>query len=67
MNKWSELLVGLIFMIVPIVVAFYSADWWGATWDFWSAAGVVFKGGLLWMLVGIGTLFILLGISDLKG
>jgi len=67
MNKWGELLIGLILVIVPIVLAFYSPLWWGETWNFWSAAGTVFKGGLFWMLVGIGSLFILLGISDLKG
>lgn len=64
MNKWFELLVGLILVVVPIVVAFYSQSW--GAWDFWSAAGTVFKGGLFWAIVGIGALFILLGISDLK-
>ena len=65
MNKWTELLVGLLLVIVPIVIAFYS-QMWGA-WDFWTAAGTFFKGGLFWLLVMIGALFILLGISDLKG
>ncbi len=62
-----ELLVGLILVVVPIYVAFYSADWFGASWDFWSAAGEFFKGGLFWMVVMIGALFVLLGISDIKG
>jgi len=65
MNKWLELLLGLILVIGAIVVAFYSQAW--GSWNFWSAAGVVFKGGLFWGVVGIGALFILLGISDLKG
>jgi len=67
MNKWSELLLGLILVIGAILVAFYSPLWWGETWNFWAAAGEVFKGGLFWMIVMIGSLLILLGISDLKG
>ena len=66
MNKWFELLVGLIFVVGVIVVAFYSQSW-GALWNFWSAAWVVLKGGIFWFILGIGALFILLGISDLKG
>jgi hypothetical protein len=65
MNKWFELLVGLILVIGAIVVAFYSQTW--GAWNFWNAAGEVFKGSLFWMVVGIGSLFILLGISDLRG
>ncbi|NCO11736.1 hypothetical protein CO038_02170 [Candidatus Pacearchaeota archaeon CG_4_9_14_0_2_um_filter_39_13] len=65
MNKWSELLLGLILIIIPIVIAWYSQSWPG--WDFWSAAGTFFKGGLFWFIVIIGVLFVLLGISDLKG
>lgn len=65
MNKWLELLVGLILVIVPIVVAIYT--WNIGRWDFGHAAWEVFKGGLMWMVLGIGALFILLGISDIKG
>lgn len=64
MNKWSELFVGLLFIIVPIVVAFYSQTW--GAWNFWTAAGEFFKGGLFWVLVMIGVLFVLLGLSDLR-
>lgn len=64
MNKWSELLLGLILVIMPIVVAWYSQSW--GMWNFWSAAGVFFKGGLFWFITLVGVLFILLGISDLK-
>ncbi len=65
MNKWMELLIGLIFVIVPIVV-------WGLTmgsgfWDFGTAAWEFLKGGAVWFFIMIGVLFILLGISDLKG
>jgi hypothetical protein len=65
MNKWLELLAGLILVVGAIIFAFYSQSW--GAWEFWEAAGTVFKGGLFWGIVGIGALFILLGISDLKG
>lgn len=64
MNKWSELLVGLILVVGAIVVAYYSQSW--GTWNFWNAAGEFFKGGVFWLIAMIGALFILLGISDLK-
>jgi hypothetical protein len=65
MNKWSELLIGLILIVGSIVVAWYSQTW--GTWNFWAAAGEFFKGGLFWFVIMIGALFVLLGISDLKG
>ena len=64
MNKWTELLSGVLLIIIPIIIAFYSQTW--GAWNFWSAAGVFFKGGLFWFVVMIGALFVLLGISDLK-
>lgn len=65
MNKWAELLIGLILVIGAILVAFFSQTW--GTFNFWSSAWMFFKGGLFWLVVMIGALFILLGISDLKG
>jgi len=69
MNKWSELLLGLILVIGAIIIAFYSQWWsaWGINFNFWSPAWVFFKGGIFWFVTMIGVLFILLGISDLKG
>ncbi len=67
MNKWAELLLGLILVIVPIIVAWYSPEWWGQFWSFRSSAWEFLKGGVFWFVVMIGGLFILLGISDLKG
>jgi hypothetical protein len=64
MNKWAELLVGLILIIIPIIIAFYSQTW--GIWNFWAAAGQFFLGGLFWLIVLIGILFILLAISDMK-
>lgn len=60
MNKWLELLIGLILVIAPILVAALNYPGW------WSAAYTVLKGGIFWAIIGLGALFILLGISDLK-
>ena len=61
MNKWSELLIGLILVILAVSV-------WVMNYAGFGAAALEFlKGGLVWFVLGIGALFILLGISDLKG
>jgi len=60
MNKWIELLVGLILVIVPIVLALLVWPTW------WISALEFLVGGIFWFLVGMGLLFILLGISDIK-
>jgi glucose dehydrogenase len=60
MNKWLEILVGLVLVIGTIIIVFEHPS-------YLSAALVVLKGGVLWALFGIGILFILLGISELKG
>jgi len=67
MNKWAELLLGLILVIAAIIIAWYSSDWWGSFWNFRGAAWTFLKGGVFWFVIGLGFLFILLGISDLKG
>ena len=56
MNKWSELLLGLILVILPILIAFYSTSWilWGVSFNFWTPAWWFLKGGLFWMIFGIG-------------
>jgi hypothetical protein len=60
MNKWLEILVGLIMLIAPIVV------WYGNWYGFGESALVFLKGGLIWLIILIGFLFLMLGISDLK-
>ena len=60
MNKWLELLLGLILVIAPIVFVMTHSSWW-------TAALSVLQGGIFWGVIGIGLLFLLLGISDLKG
>ena len=67
MNKWMELLWGLIFIVGAIVIAWYSPNWWGEFWNFRHAAWELLKGGVFWIVFMIGVLFILLGISDIKG
>ena len=63
MNKWLELLIGLIFITAAIAE-------WGLNYtglNFGTAALEVLKGGIVWFVIMVGLLFILLGISDLKG
>ncbi|MBU0907244.1 MAG: hypothetical protein KKE05_03750 [Nanoarchaeota archaeon] len=69
MNKWAELFLGLILVIGAIILAFYSQTWtaWGINFNFWSPAWTFLKGGIFWFILMIGVLFILLGISELKG
>ena len=60
MNKWLELLLGLILVLVPIVFVMYYPTWW-------TSALTVLQGSIFWGVIALGGLFILLGISDLKG
>jgi hypothetical protein len=60
MNKWLEILMGLILVIAALVVAIINF------WGFGTAALTFFKGGLVWFVGLIGLLFLMLGISDLK-
>lgn len=60
MNKWVEILVGLILVIAAIVSWIYNF------WEMGSAALVFLKGGLVWFVILIGLLFLMLGISDLR-
>jgi len=65
MNKWVEILVGLI-LVVAAIYAWGFSGRWGEFWNFGTAAWEFFKGGLVWFVIMIGLLFIMLGISDLK-
>ncbi len=57
MNKWLELLLGLILVLVPI-----------SLWGSWGPSALtVLTGGIFWVLVGVGILLVVLGIADLKG
>ncbi len=62
MNKWLELLIGLVFIIGPIYLVMTPA------FASWGAATVeVIKGGVVLLLVMIGLGLFFAGISDLKG
>ncbi len=70
MNKWAEILIGLILIIGMIVIAYYSSvqAWivWGKSLNFWHAGWEFLKGGVFWLVIMIGLLFLMLGISDLR-
>ncbi len=60
MNKIIEILVGLVLLILPIYV-------WILNWQGFGVAALEFlKGGLMWLIILVGLLFLIIGISDLK-
>jgi len=64
MNKWLEILIGLVLVNLSIYIILSSAGW--GFWSFRSAAWAFFKGGFIWAVLLVGVLFVILGISDLK-
>ena len=60
MNKWLEILIGLILVIAAVYA------WIMNIWSMGDAALVFLKGGIVWFVILIGLLFLMLGISDLK-
>lgn len=70
MNKWSELLLGLVLLVALIVISWASAaySWtiWGKDFNLLHAGWVFFKGGLFWAVAMIAVLLIILGINDLR-
>lgn len=61
MNKWLELLIGIILVIIPIFVFITNIQ------GFWGQAVLyMLAGGLILGIFFLGILFLLLGISDLK-
>ena len=59
MNKWLEILLGLILVIVPIVLLLSNLGLWEITWKF--AVGGIIIGVIL-----VGIMFVMLGISDIN-
>jgi hypothetical protein len=59
MNKWIEILLGLI-LVIMAVLGWVLLPSWGA------AALALLKGGIVWLVLLLGLLFLMLGISDLK-
>tara|TARA_Y100000310_G_C20046965_1_gene518748 strand:- start:94 stop:309 length:216 start_codon:yes stop_codon:yes gene_type:complete len=70
MNKWLEILFGLILLIGAILVGYYSSvNAWqiaGRSLNFWRAGWEFLKGGVFWFIILLGLLFLMLGISDLR-
>lgn len=70
MNKWVEILFGLVILIGLILLSWSSAvyQWtlFGKDINFLHAAWIFLKGGLFWLVFLIGLLFVLLGINDLR-
>ena len=64
MNRWAEILIGLILVIIGVLVGFLTLPY--SFWDFGHAAWEFLKGGLVWFVIMIGLLFLMLGISDLR-
>jgi hypothetical protein len=54
-----EIFVGLILIVSAVLVSFYYPSWF-------DSALTVLKGGILWFVLGLGVLFVMLGISELK-
>ena len=60
MNKYLEILIGLILLSAPIYV------WITNDYGFGDAALEFLKGGLIWLFIGIGAMFLIIGLTDLK-
>lgn len=60
MNKWIELLLGLILLLAPLVVVLNYMETWGAATLQFVMGGAVIGVAL------IGLMFIMLGISDIS-
>jgi hypothetical protein len=62
MNKWLEILLGLILVIIPVALVLP-----GMYFNSWGVAALeVIKGGIVVFVILIGLLFLLLGINDLR-
>ena len=64
MNKWLEILIGLVLILVSVLVWGFSYSW--GFWDFGTAAWEFVKGGVIWFIIMVGLLFLVLGVTDLK-
>jgi len=60
MNKLTVILLGLVFLLVPIYA--WITNWAGVG----DAALTLLKGGIMWILLAIGAFSLLSGISGLK-
>jgi hypothetical protein len=60
MNKYLEIIIGLVILIAGVSLAVLNV------FGFGSAMLVVLKGGIGWLIVLIGVILVGMGISDLK-
>ncbi len=65
MNKWVELLVGLL-VLIGLIIFTLSSSSWGSFWNFRHAAWEFLKGGIIWLVGLVGFALIVLGINDLR-
>ena len=61
MKWWSEVLVGLLLVLIPV---WFVLNPVGAGWG--TAAVELIKGGIVVGIILVGALFVMLGISDIK-
>lgn len=70
MNKWLELLLGLVLLIGMILIAWvssaYSWTLFGRDFNFMHSAWIFLKGAVFWLVIMIAFLLIVLGINDLR-
>ncbi len=64
MNKWGEIIIGAILLVSGIIIGYFTLG--KGFWDFGLAAWELLKGGIIWIIISLGILLIILGISDLK-
>jgi energy-converting hydrogenase Eha subunit C len=62
MNRWFELILGLILLLGTIALVFP-----GMPLQSWGVSALSFlKGGLVWIVALAGLILIILGISEIK-
>lgn len=70
MNKWLELILGLVILIGAILIAWASSAYawtiFGRDFNLLHAAWLFLKGGVFWFVVCVAFVLILLGINDLR-
>lgn len=70
MNKWSELIFGIVLLVVAIIVVWassvYSWTLFGRDFNFLHSAWIFLKGAVFWFIVSVALLFIVLGINDIR-
>lgn len=65
MDKWIEIIAGLV-ILVGIIIFVWASPSWGQFWNFRHAAWEFLKGGIIWLVALIGFVLIVLGINDLR-